>query len=198
MATKPSTHEPSLSPDDRREQELYTYFNPITRESITSPFRAPNSIVASQAQLLSYRLDTARACVTLADKQHHYFVAEATKNMHLDDCTDSTHGMQTFWSGGKVTALDSRPLCTATLQVTPPIEGGTAYIEHCDFSQDPVAMELPVYKNEGMRYYCGVPLRTRKGINIGTLCCLDDRPREPIGEEDLQCQLILTSWTECA
>ena len=34
-----------------------------------------------------------------------------------------------------------------------------------------------------MRFYCGVPLRTRDGHNIGTLCAIDTKPRQLEPEE---------------
>src|SRR5690606_31252241 len=48
-----------------------------------------------------------------------------------------------------------------------------------DALTDPVAMANPLVTGEhGIRFYAGVPLRTKEGFNLGTFCILDQRPRE--------------------
>jgi two-component sensor histidine kinase len=37
----------------------------------------------------------------------------------------------------------------------------------------------------GLRFYVGVPLRTRDGFNLGTLCVIDQEPR-PVSDEQIQ------------
>lgn len=46
--------------------------------------------------------------------------------------------------------------------------------------------------NAGFRFYCGVPLKTADGINVGTLCAIDVRPRE-LSESETQ---VLTHLAE--
>lgn len=71
-------------------------------------------------------------------------------------------------------------LCEYTIARLPPVEGGPAYFEVTDLSLDDRFKDLPfVSGNPGFRYYCGVPLRTKKGINIGSLFVLDVKAREP-------------------
>jgi signal transduction histidine kinase len=41
----------------------------------------------------------------------------------------------------------------------------------------PPALVRPLLK-KGLRFYAGAPLRTAEGVNIGTLCAVDSRPRE--------------------
>ena len=46
-------------------------------------------------------------------------------------------------------------------------------------SADPRAMANPLVAGElGLRFYLGVPLRTHDGYNLGTLCVIDQKPRE--------------------
>ena len=48
-----------------------------------------------------------------------------------------------------------------------------------DAMLDPRFMENPyVVSKPGVRFYAGVPLQTRDGYNIGSLCIVDGKPRE--------------------
>ena len=48
-----------------------------------------------------------------------------------------------------------------------------------DAKLDPRALANPLVAGEfGLRFYAGVPLRTRDGFNLGTLCVIDKKPRE--------------------
>jgi diguanylate cyclase (GGDEF)-like protein len=53
-----------------------------------------------------------------------------------------------------------------------------------DALDDPRFAEHPSVTGEPhLRFYCGVPLRTRDGHNIGTLCAIDTKPRQLEPEE---------------
>ena len=55
-----------------------------------------------------------------------------------------------------------------------------------DASVDPRSLTNPLVAGEfGLRFYAGVPLRTRDGFNLGTLCVIDHTPR-PITETDIE------------
>jgi two-component sensor histidine kinase len=48
-----------------------------------------------------------------------------------------------------------------------------------DASADPRSMANPLVAGElGLKFYLGVPLRTWDGYNLGTLCVIDQKPRE--------------------
>ena len=62
-------------------------------------------------------------------------------------------------------------LCAAALA-----HDGTYVVEHA--STDPRTQEHPLVAGPfGLEFYAGVPLRTHDGHLLGTLCCMDTRPR---------------------
>jgi hypothetical protein len=53
-----------------------------------------------------------------------------------------------------------------------------------DAAADPFARENALVTGEfGLRFYAGVPLASHDGLNIGTLCVMDTRPRPVTGHE---------------
>ncbi len=53
-----------------------------------------------------------------------------------------------------------------------------------DARRDPRALSNPLVAGEvGFQFYAGVPLRTRDGYNLGTLCVLDFTPRRVSGDD---------------
>lgn len=53
-------------------------------------------------------------------------------------------------------------------------------IEDLRFSDNPLVTEAP-----NIRFYAGYPLKLRQGINLGTLCLIDSKPKH-LNEEDKQ------------
>ncbi|MDO4724918.1 MAG: AI-2E family transporter [Comamonadaceae bacterium] len=56
-----------------------------------------------------------------------------------------------------------------------------------DVQHDPRFARNPALREQGIRFYAGVPLRARRGEVIGTLCLMDDEPHD---EEELDLQLL--------
>jgi sigma-B regulation protein RsbU (phosphoserine phosphatase) len=53
-----------------------------------------------------------------------------------------------------------------------------------DASTDPRTLANPLVAGEmGLRFYAGVPLTTNDGFNLGTLCVIDQQPRELTDDE---------------
>lgn len=59
--------------------------------------------------------------------------------------------------------------CNQTLVQDDVYEIPDAYQNHCPYGE--------FMKGEGLRFYTGVPIRTREGHNIGALCVIDYKPR---------------------
>ncbi len=53
------------------------------------------------------------------------------------------------------------------------------------FSSNPLVLSPP-----GIRFYAGAPLRTKDGHNLGTLCVIDQKPREFSPEQRQQLQML--------
>ncbi|MBW7932670.1 MAG: GAF domain-containing protein [Gemmatimonadaceae bacterium] len=50
-----------------------------------------------------------------------------------------------------------------------------------DATQDPRFADNPlVIEDPGIRFYAGVPVRSREGLNIGTVCVIDHQPRRAL------------------
>ena len=72
----------------------------------------------------------------------------------------------------------SESFCRFTMQSDKPVVVPDASVD-ARFADNPMVTGEP-----GVRFYAGVPLRTRDGFNLGTLCAIDTKPRE-FGEKDV-------------
>ncbi|KAF2756857.1 hypothetical protein EJ05DRAFT_466094 [Pseudovirgaria hyperparasitica] len=162
-----------------RAKELYKYFRPNTIGVKRSS--EPDSVLTSQAQLLAYRLNCDRALVSLTDRQTQYFVAEGVGGFDGSETYDETE-----WAACTSVPREGR-LCEQTLQQQPKNPGDPAYFEILNLAEDPRYNHLPFIAGPpSFRYYCGVPITTKKGINIGSLFAVDVVPRKPIAPRMLQ------------
>jgi len=74
-----------------------------------------------------------------------------------------------------------------TIAVVRRFDGRPAYFEVLDLTLDNRFAQLPFVSGPpSFKYYCGVPLRTKKGISIGSLFVIDDKVHDPIGLGNVQ------------
>ena len=59
-----------------------------------------------------------------------------------------------------------------------------------DLARDPRFANNPFVKENGLRFYAGVPLRGPNGFPIGSLCILDTKPREMTSQEQELLKMI--------
>jgi hypothetical protein len=59
-----------------------------------------------------------------------------------------------------------------------------------DLARDPRFANNPFVKENGLRFYAGVPLRGPNGLPIGSLCILDTKPREMTMQEQELLKMI--------
>ncbi|CZT50117.1 uncharacterized protein RSE6_11049 [Rhynchosporium secalis] len=139
------------------------------------------------AQLIALRLNAQRAIVSLIDHENEYFLAESTSTLSISD----DDGAQNAWlsiSGARVPRSDS--LCEQTLRLVPSqntTEEMTPWYLVPDLLLDEGMRNLNCVKGMPyLRFYCGVPLTNLKGVNIGCVYVVDDRPRTEISLEQAQ------------
>jgi len=149
------------------------------------------------AQLTALRLDVKQALISLIDSTTQYVVAESSQKLipHFsrskskdtpDSLIQDTYKVRVYPRFGR--------LCEKTLDLfedVPPGQFNTLEIE--DLAADPLYREIDFVKDSPyMRFYAGAPIRTSKGMNIGTLCILDDRPRK-LSEEEKETLVMMTN-----
>ncbi|KAL1649325.1 hypothetical protein SLS61_006433 [Didymella pomorum] len=179
ITSRPYEGLPQNTGDDReRARELYKYF---------SPPKGPESVdtvLTAHAQLAAWRLHAERAMISLIDEETQYFIAESTKTVYLDDAEKYDDPEDAIWAGC-VRVPKAGRLCEHTISTPPPPEGGVACFEVLDLSQDLRFNTLSFIAGPPhFRYYAGVPLRTSRGINIGSIYILDSKVRPALNPSE--------------
>ncbi|KFZ07753.1 hypothetical protein V502_09779 [Pseudogymnoascus sp. VKM F-4520 (FW-2644)] len=140
------------------------------------------------AQLIALRLDSQRAVVSLIDHENEYFLAESTSNLSLIDDDGHAQNASLSISGARVPRAAS--LCEQTLCLVPN-QDTTAEMTPVflipDLRLDENTSQLDCVKDAPyLRFYCGVALTNKKGVNIGCVYVVDDRPRTDFSLEQAQ------------
>lgn len=182
--------------DSTRARELYKYFQPPRRPQNTvsiSRSAVPDTVLTAHAQLVAWRLNVQRALVSLIDRETQYFVAESTKTLDLANADEFESPNDAVWAGC-ISVPKAGRLCEHTIEQNSASDGSPAYFEVLDLTKDDRFSSLPFVAGEPhFRYYVGVPLRTKKGVPIGSLFAMDDKPREPINESARKFLTIMAS-----
>jgi hypothetical protein len=155
------------------------------------PLASRDTTLTAFAQLAALRLNVRRAMVSLIDSKHQYVLAEATRTLSLVDDTRHAEG-DALWLGTTSLAReDAVCQCAFTRQYTVKDEQGNtvtspaAVMPDCrlddDFKDKPYVLSEP-----GVRFYAGVPIRSRSGHNIGVYAVSHDSPREPLTYDELR------------
>ena len=146
---------------------------------------ASDPVLTGLAQLGTYQTKTDRAFISLFDSSHQYVIAEAAPSIRITPRLSS----------------DSCPVSLSLCGTAIPRHQGTC--EHVLFlpTNSQSASELPIslVKNlaaddrftsrpycqfgETGQFYAAVPIRTRRGINIGAYCVMNPTPPEGWDDE---------------
>lgn len=129
--------------------------------------------------------------VSLIDSSHQYVLAEATKTLSLVD--ESRHAdSDELWLGSTSLARNDA-MCECSMKRTHTIVDprGNKYTTRAaiipDCRKDPEYNDKPyVISEPGVRFYAGVPIKTRSGHLIGVYAVSDEVPSETFSYEDLR------------
>ncbi|KAF4460152.1 hypothetical protein FALBO_13078 [Fusarium albosuccineum] len=178
-----------------REREMLRHWLPFQtaqalqdfrqRASDTDRLSSENIILTALAQLGIYQVGAERALVSLFDSEYQYFVAEATSGTYLRPSVPNHEHNQPFRLCGTA-ARRGDDACDYTLlnQTSHDPEDG-------DRTQLPVtvvsdlvnddrfkARTLPMLDPRSASFYAAVPIRTKRGINIGVYSVLNTSLRQ--------------------
>jgi hypothetical protein len=128
--------------------------------------------------------------ISLFDKTQQYIIAEATRTLSLR--SDSVHENDDhLWIGCSILAKENG-ICTLVVDLPVNPSSDDPNSEDCgaciipDLSKDERFQDRPFVTGEPFgRFYVGAPIKSPKGIHIGSYCVLDDQPRQGITRTEL-------------
>ncbi|KAG9563442.1 hypothetical protein KCU71_g2910, partial [Aureobasidium melanogenum] len=182
-----------LSSDEQRAQELDKYYTPTNTSVLRLTER--DSALPAHMQLLCWRLGMRRALVSLINRDTQYYVAESTKTMDLHsqgEYVDENDAPLSLHASHPKTGI----LCAETIRAVAGSGRKPPYFEVCDLAADPKFSQLNIVEELKLAYYCGVPITTSNNIVIGTVFVLDDKVREPLSSQHIQCKGISQTYMD--
>ncbi|OAA74840.1 histidine kinase [Akanthomyces lecanii RCEF 1005] len=145
---------------------------------------SPDAHLTALAQLGALRTSTARSLISIFDKDYQYIVAEATVSISLAADLPREHHGEDLWLCGtaipRVHGVCDYTLCGLdpdgyTEPVLDPAELPLTKIDNLTisprFSSKPYC--LP---GSPAQFYAAVPIRSKRGINIGVYCVIHAEP----------------------
>jgi hypothetical protein len=120
----------------------------------------------------------------LSDHENEYFLAESTSTFGLIGDNGPAQNAWLSISGARVPR--SASLCEHTLSLRPnPAEMSPVFLIP-DLRLDEKTCDMECVKRWDLRFYCGVALTNMKGVNIGCVYVVDDKPRSSVSQEQAQ------------
>ena len=154
-------------------------------------------VLTALAQLGACRLNTARALVSIFDRDYQYIIAEATPTIPLKPNLQHGERDEDLWLCG--TAIPRQHgVCEYALRAIDP----TQFEDGDDPRTLPIAVVPDLTADERFsskpyckpgspaRFYAAVPIRTPQGINIGVYCVIDTEPRDAALWDSHQTELL--------
>lgn len=182
---------------------IYRYYQPfaelLSSSAPSKPFSSPDTALTAFAQLGALRLNARYGMIALFDKQFHYVIAEATQSLSLQGDEIHEEG-DDLWFGVAKAPRCQTP-CEYAAGLRPPPDGldksslgGDIVIfpdlsQSQEYSQNPMVLEEPF-----CRFYAGVPVISPAGINIGSYCIYDDKPRKGLSPPEIQFMKDMVSY----
>jgi hypothetical protein len=160
----------------------------VTSTNFTTQQSFSDTALTAFTQLIALRLTSQRAIVSLIDHENEYFLAESTSTLSLLDDEGPAQNAWLSISGARVPRKES--LCEQTLRLVPNQDTTaemTPWFLVPDLRLDEKMSKLDCVKGPPyLRFYCGVALTNKKGINIGCVYVVDDRARTDFSLEQAQ------------
>ncbi|KAJ9417900.1 hypothetical protein FOXG_08866 [Fusarium oxysporum f. sp. lycopersici 4287] len=181
-----------IASEGPREWEMLKYASSFTTSTITGDAPCFDAILNALSQLAAFRLHARRAIISFFDRKYQHIVAEATQSSPIGPCPDRIRDR--LWPSGIHPRGDN--MCEHVLQFrsTKPAsldhDVGLEVLVIPDLAEDAhspsgsCVQGLPHH-----RFYCGIPIQTPRGFNIGVLSVFDDSPR-PGGLDQASIQLL--------
>ncbi|CAI6082581.1 unnamed protein product [Clonostachys chloroleuca] len=138
-----------------------------------------DAILTALCQLGAWQTGTSRAFLSLFGAQRQHFVAEAMLSLPLQSSLPSDDCPAPLWLCG--TAIPrSFGVCECTV-IAENSDRTNLPLTLCDnLATDPLFSDKPYHNFGGAaKFYAAVPVRTRRGINIGVYCVVDETPGRP-------------------
>ncbi|KAM0551921.1 hypothetical protein ACHAPJ_008260 [Fusarium lateritium] len=198
----------SMVSEAARERETFKYASSYDSVLVANSVRndvtnliPPSSLrpcsdpaMTALAQVALLRLNASRAMISLFDRQHQHIIAEATPALRISATANPPiSGPDSLWLCG--TAIPrGLGVCDHVL-AAPELDHLSQASSSSEF---PVTVISDLAANDEFRdtwyyqtrpehrFYAGVPIRTRRGVNIGVVCILDNKPREEFDEASIQ------------
>ncbi|OAL32591.1 hypothetical protein AYO20_07901 [Fonsecaea nubica] len=191
--------------DSRRAREFYHYFQPdnllqphLRRRpsvlNVTSD-EVPNlcKALSPLCQLTAFRLKVRKAMINVMDRDVMYFLSEATK-IYTDEGEQTIEFVEDpiFLNCSSV-PLKGR-ICELTIRLDNKDHGAVPKFVINDLMKSQFAHMDIISGPPYYRFYAGVPITTRDGVNIGSLAVMDTQTR-PNGLTPAE-ELFLTSTAQ--
>jgi GAF domain-containing protein len=148
------------------------------------------------AQLGALKLDCDRSYISIIDDNQQYILAEATRSISLEDKAVRKDG-DDIYLGVQVLPI-YWGVCPGTIQAFTDTEGKhvvetrnissnkTRYVIR-NFMADKRWSERPYVAGwPFMRFYAEVPVKSPRGMVIGSYCVVDNKPRDTFGDSSIK------------
>ncbi|KAF5665141.1 nik-1-like protein [Fusarium heterosporum] len=187
-----------------RERETFKYDSIRVANSVQNDIKnlvPPSSLrscsdpaMTALAQVALLKLGASRAMVSLFDCQYQHIIAEATPSLRVSAHASSpTSGSDSLWLCGTSIPRGSG-ICDNILANLEPNDPGIVSSSSelpvkviCDISADDELRDTWYFKTRPEhRFYAAVPIRTRRGINIGVFCIFGNEVRDTLDESSIQ------------
>ena len=126
-----------------------------------------------------------RGIISLVARDYQYVIAEATRTLSLR--SDAIYeGRDGLWKGEAIVKRCEAPCSVAVDLFIGTTDDGRDHLLVPDLSADKRFSRMdPVARAPFMKFYVAVPLRSPKGLVIGSFCIVDDTPRDGISDAEL-------------